>query len=258
MKHSFGTLVPNLCIVFLRGFDMPKSSTNSEETKARLIEAAGEVFAQHGFRASTVRQICKRARTNVGSVNYHFRDKKGLYAAIFGYALQLALSKYPPDLGLTREATPEEKLRAYIHSFLLRLMAEGLPAWHGKLMAREIAEPSGSFDHVVETSIRPLFTYLAGIVRELTHEENPPGGEESPATFMTALSIVGQCLHHHIARHVIEALRPPSFDPTRIEQIADHITRFSLGGIRAIAAGSPLPNEKMDIISIESQGPVIV
>ena len=234
---------------------MPKSSTNSEETKARLIEAAGGEFAQHGFRASTVRQICKRARAHVGSVNYHFRDKKGLYAAIFGYAVQFALSKYPPDLGLTREATPEEKLRAYIHSFLLRIMAEGIPAWHGKLIAQEIAEPSGALDNVMETSIRPPFTYLAGIVRELTHEENPPGGEESPATFMTALSIVGQCLHHHIARHVIEALRPPSFDSTNIEQIADHITRFSLGGIRALAVGAPITKEKVGIISIASQGP---
>ncbi|MGA2732395.1 MAG: CerR family C-terminal domain-containing protein [Syntrophobacteraceae bacterium] len=230
--------------IFLRGFDMPESSTHREDTKTRLIEAAGDVFAQHGFRASTVRQICKRARTHVGSVNYHFRDKKGLYEAVFGYSLQLAASKYPPDLGLTQEATAEEKLRAYIHSFLLRFMAEGLPAWHGKLMAQEIAEPSGAFDQVLENSIRPLYTYLAGIVRELMHEEKSPDGDESETTFLTALSIVGQCLHHHTARHIIEALRPPSFDPTRIERIADHITRFSLGGILALAPGAPLAKEK--------------
>ncbi len=217
---------------------MPDSSINNEDTKARLIEAAGEVFAQHGFRASTVRQICKRARTHVGAVNYHFRDKKGLYAAILGYSHQLAVSKYPPDLGLTQEATPEEKLRAYIRAFLLRFMAEGLPAWHGKLMAQEIANPSGALDQMMENSIRPLYKYLAGIVRELMHEEKSPEAEDSNATFLTALSIVGQCLHHHIARQIIEALRPRSFDPTRIEQIADHITRFSLGGIREVAAGA--------------------
>jgi len=223
---------------------VPESSTNSEDTKARLIEAAGEVFARYGFRASTVRQICKRAHANIGSVNYHFRDKEGLYAALLTYSRQLALSKYPPDLGLSRNATPEEKLRAYIRSFLLRLMAEGLPAWHGKLMAQEIAEPSGAFDQVLENSIRPLYTYLAGIVRELMHEEKSPDGDESETTFLTALSIVGQCLHHHTARHIIEALRPPSFDPTRIERIADHITRFSLGGILALAPGAPLAKEK--------------
>ena len=216
---------------------MPESSKKKEDTKARLMEAAGEVFAEHGYRASTVRQICQRAQTHVGSVNYHFRDKKGLYAAIFGQSFQLAVTRYPPNLGLTGRATPEEKLRAFIYSLLLRLMGEGLPAWHGKLLAKEIAEPSGALGEVLEYSIRPLYTYLAGIVRELTNEEKPAGGEESDRTFLASLSIVGQCLHHHIARHFIEALRPSSFDPAHIENIADHITRFSLGGIRELAAG---------------------
>lgn len=97
---------------------MPEGSTNNEETKKRLIDAAGEVFARNGFRASTVRQICKRARANIGSVNYHFRNKKGLYAATFAYARQLAFSRYPTSLGLPSNPKPEEKLRSYIHSFL--------------------------------------------------------------------------------------------------------------------------------------------
>jgi HAD superfamily hydrolase (TIGR01509 family) len=234
LEHEFQTDIR----LFLQGSEMAEGSRSNEDTKARLLEAAGEVFAQHGFRVSTVRQICKRARTNVGSVNYHFRDKKGLYAAVFGYALQLATNKYPPDLGITREATPEEKLRAYIHSLLLRLMAEGLPAWHGKLMAREMAEPSGALDDVLENSIRPLHTYLAGVVRELMHKEGSADREESHYTFLTSLSIAGQCLHYHIARQWIEALRPQSFDPTRIDRVADHITRFSLGGIRELRAGA--------------------
>jgi AcrR family transcriptional regulator len=212
--------------------------TNSEDTKARLIEAAGEVFAQYGFRASTVRQICKRAHANIGAVNYHFRDKKGLYAAVFEHTGQLALSKYPPDLGISRNASPEAKLQAYIRSFLLRLMADGFPAWHGKLIAQEIANPSGVLDLLMENAIRPLYKYLAGIVMELMHEKEPPDEEYTDTTFLTVHSITGQCLHHHIARHIIEALRPHGFDPAGIEQIADHITRFSLGGIRALSAGA--------------------
>ena len=224
------------------GHGMTDASKSNEDTKARLLEAAGEVFARYGFRASTVRQICKRASTNVGAVNYHFRDKKGLYAAVFQYSLQLATKKYPPDLGVSPEAAPEERLRAYVHSLLLRLMAEGLPAWHGKLTVRDIAEPSGALDDVLEDSIRPIYSYLASIVRELLHEEQSADGEESRKTFLTSLSITGQCLHYHIARRLIEDLRPRSFDPTSIEQVADHITRFSLGGILGLAAGRSSTN----------------
>ena len=112
MKHLYKTQVWNggfkpVSRSFRRG-GMPEGSTNSEDTKKRLIEAAGEVFARNGFRASTVRQICKRARANIGSVNYHFRDKKGLYAATFAYTRQLAFSKYPPDLGLPCNPQPRK------------------------------------------------------------------------------------------------------------------------------------------------------
>ena len=216
---------------------MQDNSKRDEDTKARLIEAAGEMFAQQGYRATTVRDICNRAGTHVGSINYHFRDKRGLYAAILTYSHQLAVKKYPPNLGLGQEASPEEKLRAFILSLLLRAMDKGLPAWHGKLMVQEIVDPSNAFDQIVENSGRPLYAYLTGIVRELMHEEKPSDGGESPEIFLVAMSIIGQCLYHHIGRHIIAALRPQSFDPTHIEQIADHITRFSLGGIREVAAG---------------------
>jgi TetR/AcrR family transcriptional regulator, regulator of cefoperazone and chloramphenicol sensitivity len=210
----------------------------SDDTKTRLIEAAGEVFARRGFRAATVREICKLADAHVGAVNYHFRDKKGLYAAVLEYSHLLAIRKYPPDAGLKEGATAEEKLRAFIHSFLLRILADGFPAWHGKLMAQEIVDPTGAVDQMVEGSVRPLYGILAGIIRELLREEKPPDGEDSTRTFLCASSIVGQCLHHYVARHIMALLRPRGFDKTQIDLIVDHITKFSLGGIRALTTDS--------------------
>ena len=45
-------------------------------TEKRLLEAAGEIFAEHGYRAATVRQICEKARANIAAVNYYFGDKE--------------------------------------------------------------------------------------------------------------------------------------------------------------------------------------
>ena len=63
------------------------------KTRQRVLEAAVEVFAEQGFRKTTVRDICKRAHANVAAINYHFRDKEGLYTAVLQYAHQCACEK---------------------------------------------------------------------------------------------------------------------------------------------------------------------
>src|SRR3954468_6015625 len=87
-------------------------------TRRNLLDAASEVFAEVGFRAATVREICQRAGANIAAVNYHFGDKEQLYRAVLKGTCQTALEKYPADFGLPPKATPEQRLRAFVHSFL--------------------------------------------------------------------------------------------------------------------------------------------
>jgi TetR/AcrR family transcriptional regulator, regulator of cefoperazone and chloramphenicol sensitivity len=216
---------------------MKNSSESDEGTKTRLIEAAGEVFARHGFRAATIRGICRRAHASVSAVNYHFRDKKGLYAAVFEYSHRLAVEKYPQDLGLEEGAAPVQRLRAFIRSLLLRLLGDGFSTWHGKLIAQEISDPSGVLSQVAETSIRPVHEYLEGIVRSLLKDENPSRGDDSGVARLCAMSVLGQCIFQYHARQFAAVDGPGGPDPAEIDALSDHITRFSMGGIREIAAG---------------------
>lgn len=208
-----------------------------EGTRKRLIEAAGEVFARHGYRAATIREICRRAKASVSAVNYHFRDKEGLYEAVFEYAHRWAVEKYPHDLGLEDSPTPEERLQAFICSFLLRGLGDGLPAWHGKLVALETVAPSGVWDKVAETVIRPMDEYLEGIIRELFQKENPSQEVNDDAVRLCRMNVVGQCLFQLHARQVMQVECSNRLEPSQIVAIAQQIFRFSLGGVRAIAAG---------------------
>lgn len=52
-------------------------------TKIKLIAAAEECFIEQGFNATSLREITKRAGTNVASINYHFGGKKQLIQAVF-------------------------------------------------------------------------------------------------------------------------------------------------------------------------------
>jgi AcrR family transcriptional regulator len=210
-----------------------------EGTKKRLIEAAGEVFARHGFRATTIREICKHANASLSAVNYHFGDKEGLYAAVFEYSHRWAVEKYPHDLGLEEESTPEERLQAFIRSFLLRGLGDGFPAWHGKLLAQETTDPSGILSKVAETAIRPMDEYLEGIVRELLQKGNPSQEVNEYSVHLCRMNIVGQCIFQIHSRQFMQFAGPKNLEPRQIAALAGQISRFSMGGIRAIAAGGP-------------------
>jgi len=207
------------------------SDATMTETRQRLLEAAGEVFAERGFRATTVREICQRAKANLAAVNYHFGDKERLYAAVLQYTFRYAIEKYPLDLGLGAEATAEERLQAFIRAHIFGFLDEGLPAWHGKLMAREMAEPTGMLDTLVDQMIRPKAELLMSIVRDvLGHDANPR------RVWRCAASIIGQCLFYHHARPVIKRLDPEqTYTPEALEDLVDHITQFSLAALRQFA-----------------------
>lgn len=208
----------------------------SSETRRRLLDAAGEVFAEKGFASATVREICRKAEANIAAVNYHFGDKEKLYAAVFADSYPSPdISPNPADLaGLS----PEDRLRAFVRVFLKHLLDPGRPSCHGRLMAREMNEPTGIFDAFLENEVRPRLAMLQGIIRDVA-------GELPPRVIAKcSMSVVGQMLHYHHARPVIKRISPIYADlDQHVEELVDQITRFSIGGIRAIAdryhKGSP-------------------
>ncbi|MFN0205598.1 MAG: CerR family C-terminal domain-containing protein [Planctomycetota bacterium] len=211
----------------------------SDETRARLLSAAGEVFAERGYRAATIRDICNKARANVAAVNYHFRDKEGLYASVLHDSYKAALEQYPPLLNTAKNAPAREQLEAFILSLLFRILDEGRPAWHGKLMMRELAEPSSALASFVEQGVRPLFELLQKIVSDLLKEFGGGRRPSKESVTRSACSVIGQCLFYKHARPVFDRLAPgQSYDRKSIEALANHIYQFSLAALRSEARRS--------------------
>ena len=53
------------------------------ETRTRILDAAEELFMQHGFEATSMRQLTAKAGANLAAVNYHFGSKDALVEAVF-------------------------------------------------------------------------------------------------------------------------------------------------------------------------------
>ncbi len=203
----------------------------TDDTERRLLDAAGEVFAERGYRAATVRQICEKAGANIAAVNYYFRDKEGLYRAVLSFVPKSYAEKYPQKLGLNSKATAEEKLRAYVRSLLHRVFDNGRPSWHTKILAREMIEPTRAFDTLVEEGGRPMHKELALIIRELLGSS-----ATDKAVRLCTMSIMSQCVYYYHARPVITRLYPQQkYGSSDIEEIAEHISEFSLSAVKGLS-----------------------
>ncbi len=203
----------------------------SSDTEKRLLDAGGEVFAEFGYRAATIRQICEKAGANVAAVNYYFRDKEGLYLAVLRSVPDAHAKKYPSQVDLNPDATAEQQLRVYVQSMIHRVFDAGRPGWHSKIIAREMVEPTRALDTLLEDVARPLHRQLASIVRRLlgsaATDENVRLG---------ALSVMGQCVYYHHARTVLKRLYPKQmYGAEDIARLVDHITEFSLAGLQELA-----------------------
>jgi AcrR family transcriptional regulator len=197
----------------------------TDDTRSKLLDVAGQVFAERGFELTTVREICRRADVqNLASINYYFRDKNNLYVeavrtAFKGSADPLAPPTWPQG------ATPVEKLRGFISQFAAMMIGGHRPTWHYLLMSRELAQPTDGCLAFIRDFARPHFEALVAILRDVLPSAEPI------KLHLTALSIIGQVIHHRCARTIISQIVGPEVERFDAETIGRHVADFSLAAL---------------------------
>ncbi|MGH8704715.1 MAG: TetR/AcrR family transcriptional regulator, partial [Burkholderiales bacterium] len=94
------------------------------ETQVRILEAAEELFMQHGFEGTSMRLLTAKAGVNLAAVNYHFGSKDALIEAVFRRRLDPMNAARVAELErLEKEAAggplaPEQIIRAFVGASL--------------------------------------------------------------------------------------------------------------------------------------------
>jgi AcrR family transcriptional regulator len=210
------------------------------DTREKLLNAASEVFAKKGYRNTTVAEICRRAGSNVASVNYHFGSKDALYVVVWRNAFDQALQAYPPEGGLSPDAPAEQCLRALIHSNLHRILGAGRLGYAGRILMREMSDPTEAIRSALRDVIRPLREHARKIIKRLLG----PGASEREIGFCE-MSVIHQCLALGFRRGklppgIVKGRGKPT--PELIDALVEHITCFSLAGIKAIRENNKTQN----------------
>ena len=94
------------------------------ETRTRILDAAEELFMQHGFESTSMRLLTAKAEANLAAVNYHFGSKDALVEAVFRRRLDpmntsriAELDRLEKEAG-ARPLSPEQIIRAFVGASL--------------------------------------------------------------------------------------------------------------------------------------------
>lgn len=207
---------------------------NPNCAKDRILLAAGRIFAEKGFRCSTVREICDTAEVNIASVNYYFGDKKKLYEETLLLAREIGAQKFPiPDLSAL--AGPEDRLRAIILLLLNRLVGTHVEPWPVKILMSEILNPSPAAKPLIDGYIEPFLKMVFAVVKEMV------GDNVSESTIhQLSFSVVSQCVWYRFASDINQMVISPDQygENFSVNSLAKQIFDFSLAGINAASTNS--------------------
>lgn len=199
------------------------------ETRDRLLNAAARRFSARGFKRVTVRDLCRLARANVASVNYHFGSKLGLYREVLHEAVTTMRATLEAARAAGAGGGADMRLRAYVRVYLEWVAGSARAAWIHQLIARELMDPTPALDVIVQQAIRPRMQYLCAIVGELLGR--PP---DDARVTRCAHSIHVLCVS--MMPNPLTARLYPDFKltPRAVAALADHLYAFSLAGARSM------------------------
>ncbi len=200
------------------------------ESRARLLDAAGEAFARAGFQDASLRTICEAAGVNLGAVKYYFGSKQAMYRELLLEAHREVLSKNEMPI-LDDFPDPKRAFADWIEWFLGVLLTRAQHPYLGRLVANEIAQPTPALDHLVREVFINVRFELERIVASLAGNR-PDRKKLADVTNMTLML----CVMHEIARPIIQhfGYQPPS-KSADIKRLAGTVMRYALGGIRESA-----------------------
>ena len=213
------------------------------ETRARVLRAATELFAERGFHGTTIRDIAARAGANVASGHYHFGSKRDLYVEVLRACFAEVRAMLARGGAQPESAALDRMSRAELEALLEKRMALMLgnllgppPSHHGSLMLREMLDPSEALPIVVAEFVEPMVAETGAIVRRMA-----PGLDDERILWCVA-STMGQGLFYRATLPAtVRVFGLASFSPAYLRRLAAHIAEFSTGGIARVAAARRRP-----------------
>ena len=190
-------------------------NARGDATRLRIIEAAIELFGEHGFKGASTRGIAARAGVNAPALQYYFGNKKGVYQTCAEYIANDAWMYLEPVVSHAAEVLRQDGdtpalIDTFIDAFIRiqeavadGMFVEGCLPNQRLFFAREQAghEPSMASEVLTQRLQQPLNNVAAELIARITGT-----AVDDPITLIRMLSLHGQVLIFQVAPCVTLAL----------------------------------------------------
>ena len=182
--------------------------TPDHGARARLLDAAAEIFGTYNLEGATTRQLAERAEVNQAAIPYYFGGKEGLYLA----TIEHFFSVHAPKIGsvvaeiesrLTAKNIDRgealDLLKTLLGTMLEVLLRKQTNRSFGRIIIREQMQPTKAFDLIYERVIRHVHQTISALLAILLERE-----PNDRSVIFRAQMIVGQILVFLAGRETIK------------------------------------------------------
>ena len=147
----------------------------SDITRERIVKAAQRLFADHGYKDTSVRAVVTRARVNQAAINYHFGSKDGLYREVLRATVR-ALTEHQLAHAEEMKGMSREKALAEFIKYQLRpLAARDELSRHFRIFDWEAVRPTAVYRKLVSEEATPFLNLAV----DLMHRFMPKADQRS-------------------------------------------------------------------------------
>ncbi len=144
--------------------EAPRRTRIQQKNREAILEAALEVFSQHGFRGATVDQIAQAAGLSKPNLLYYFPSKEAIHIELLSTLLDIWLE---PLRQLDPLGEPKAEILAYMHRKLD--MSRSLPR-ESRLFANEMLQGAPRMKAMLEGDLRKLAQDKAAVIARWAEE----------------------------------------------------------------------------------------
>lgn len=204
-----------------------------EQSRASILKAAINEFAEHGIAGARTDAIARAARVNKALLYYYFKDKEAIYQAVLDHVFSGLRDTVVPML--EGDLPPRQKVLNYLGAYFDYIAAN--PCFPRVVQGEWIRTGSdrvGQMKRVAQSYFRPIYQKLGDVLRA-----GIASGEFRPIDPMHFVpSMVAIVVFYFSAAPVIKVLM--KIDPLAPEQIAER-RAFVLDFISAALFTRPMP-----------------